>query len=223
MGGGGALRYAASYPGTFGYAGSLSGSLDSWLDRRTPDCKFGDPDEQAVVWHDRNPTDLAANLAGVRVFVRVGDGTPGPLDSSDDPLEQVRLATEAGAHVMAEHFVAALEAAGVRSLDFATYPGSHQRAYWSRELPGLLSWLDAQLRDPVPERRAFHVHSAHRWFSAWGWTFAFAQPPSTPADVRVDGHRLVLTAAGRVRVTAPGGRARTLDPGPVPRRIRATL
>jgi diacylglycerol O-acyltransferase/trehalose O-mycolyltransferase len=72
--GGGGVKYAAAYPGMFGYAASFSGEiypeLPEALAFQTPNCKFGDPATEAVVWRDNDPTILAANLRGVRLFIR---------------------------------------------------------------------------------------------------------------------------------------------------------
>jgi diacylglycerol O-acyltransferase / trehalose O-mycolyltransferase len=210
MGGGGAMKYAAAFPGTFGYAASLSGSLDPWIDRRDPSCKAGDPEKHEVVWLDNSPTALAGNLRGVRLFVRSGDGTPGPFDppfAPADPLDalvwRTRLVTEGGAHVMAERFVAALRAERVGGLDLEYYHGSHSRPYWSLELGELVRWLGAQLRDPPGMRRAFAVESARERFSAWGWSFVARRSVREFVRVRVDHGRLTLRGRGRLEVLTP--------------------
>src|SRR4029453_17070935 len=82
MGGHGALKYAAEFPGTFGYAGSFSGPVHPGLalyQQFVQQCTWGDPAVDQVYWRDNDPTDLAANLRGVDLFVRSGDGNPGPL------------------------------------------------------------------------------------------------------------------------------------------------
>ena len=81
MGGGGAAKYAAEYPGTFGYVGAFSGETHPLLpvavNFQTKSCKWGDPVAQLTRWRDNDSTYLAPNLRGVRVFIRSGDGTPG--------------------------------------------------------------------------------------------------------------------------------------------------
>ncbi|MBN1528477.1 MAG: hypothetical protein JW895_05420 [Thermoleophilaceae bacterium] len=220
MGGGGAVKYAAAFPGTFGYAASLSGSLDPSIDRRNPSCKAGDPDEHEVVWRDNSPTALAGNLRGVRLFVRSGDGTPGPFDPASapsDPVEAViwrtRLATEAGAHVMAERFAAEIRRQRVGGLDLRFYRGSHSRPYWRRELAQALRWLDAQLRRPPRRRRSFTVASARESFSAWGWTFRARRRVREFAYVRVGHGRLTVRGSGRLDVTTPGRRRFSISLG----------
>jgi S-formylglutathione hydrolase FrmB len=216
MGGTGAMKYAGEFPGTFGYAGSFSGGLDAAVGRgRDGNCKWGEFPRDEVVWRDNNPTDLAPNLRGVRLYVRSGDGTPGPFDTPSGPLTPTRLATEAGAHVMAQNFVAAARKAKVAGVDADFYPGSHSHPYWQREFRGFVAWLRAQLRDRVTAPSAFTVASAHIAFSAWGWSFGVAGRPAREfLYVRKTRSRLTLRGSGRVRVRPPRGRAFDVDLGP---------
>jgi len=207
--GGGGVKYAAAYPGTFGYAGSFSGEIYPELPEavavQTPNCKFGDPATEEVVWRDNDPTILAANLRGVRLFVRSGDGTPGPYDSPTEPADpfealvwRTRLAIEYGAGLMAKAFLAAAGQQGI-PVDAEMYPGSHSKPYWAREMPEFFSWLGAQLSHPVKERRTFSVESARRWFTAWGWTFQMNRRVREVLYVHVaKGRRVRLTGSGRV-------------------------
>jgi diacylglycerol O-acyltransferase/trehalose O-mycolyltransferase len=211
MGGGGAVKYAAEYPGTFGYAGSFSGSLDPTVGiGRSKNCVRGDPATQEVVWRDNSPTALAANLRGVRLFVRSGDGMPGPYDSPTPPADpaertrwQIRLLTEAGAHRMAQNFLAALQQAGIAGADARFSPGSHSQPYWQRDLVEFAGWLRGQLQRPPAPPRAFTVASAHRVFTAWGWSFAAHRAVREFAYLDVTGDRLTVTGSGGVDVVTP--------------------
>lgn len=211
MGGSGAIKYAAEFPGTFGYAASLSGGLDSFVARGlVQDCKWGEFPRDAVVWRDNNPTDLAPNLRGVRLFVRSGDGRPGPFDSPTQPQDPLaggvwltRLVIEAGAHQMAEHFLVALRRAGVHGVNAHFYRGSHSHPYWRHQLPGLVAWLRVQFRHPPRARRSFAVASAHPFFTAWGWRFRLRQHTREFIHVRVRGRRLTVKGRGRLEVTVP--------------------
>ncbi|WP_119731086.1 alpha/beta hydrolase [Thermomonospora amylolytica] len=95
-GGRAALAYAARHPGLFRAAASFSGPLHllhtdpGRLDG--PDLVrlaaeiawpgadwtriWGDPVEQRLVWRQHNPYDLAGRLAGVRLYLSAGDGSP---------------------------------------------------------------------------------------------------------------------------------------------------
>jgi diacylglycerol O-acyltransferase/trehalose O-mycolyltransferase len=211
MGGGGAVKYAARNPGTFGYAGSLSGSLDLTVGMgRSKNCMRGDPAQQEVVWRDNNPTAVAGNLRGVRLFVRSGDGTPGPYDSPTPPADpaerltwQVRLLTEAGAHRMAQNFLAALRQAGIPGADARFSPGSHSRPYWQRDLRDFAGWLRGQLRRPPAPPPAFRVDSARDAFTAWGWSFRTHRAVREFTYLGIDGDRLSATGSGRLDVATP--------------------
>jgi S-formylglutathione hydrolase FrmB len=214
MGGGGAMKYSAAYPGTFGYAGSFSGEIDPELPEaqafQTPNCKFGDPATEEVLWRDNDVTNLAANLRGVRLFVRSGDGKPGPYDSPTQPADpgeaflwQTRLLTEYGAGLMAKAFLAATGRLGI-PVEAEIYPGSHSKPYWEREMPEFFAWLGTQLAHPVKDRRTFSVESARRWFTSWGWTFRVTRSVREFLYVHAShGRRLRLTGSGRVAISSP--------------------
>ncbi|XNL80168.1 esterase family protein [Actinomadura madurae] len=161
MGGLGALAYAARHRGFFRAAASFSGpvhtlhrdpsgldvadlvelgvaigapSLD-WTD------VWGDPDRQRVVWRQHNPFDLAGRLAGVRVHVSAGDGTPGPYDprpaTGTDILEVL-------AHTVSLEFAGKLKKLGI-PVTTHFYRGTHSWPYWRRELRATLPALLAEI------------------------------------------------------------------------------
>ena len=211
MGGTGAMKYAAEYPGTFGAAGSFSGGIDLSVARsRDHTCKFGQYPRDAVVWRDNDPTVLAGNLRGVRLFVRSGDGTPGPFDAPVKPADpiagtiwQIRLLVEAGANLMAEHFVAAARHAGVTGIDVRSYHGSHSHPYWRRELGAFRPWLRAQFRHPAHRPTSFSVASAHRSFTAWEWTFRTDRRTRAFLHLHVVARRLVAKGSGQLHAVTP--------------------
>ncbi len=125
MGGFGAMSYAARHPRLFRAAASFSGALDTLYPSPTsPFIRslnilaiggWGDPVENADVWRAHNPTDLAAKLRGVALFISTGDGTQGgPLGDFDVPIA---YAIEAVVGLMSQNFAAALDVAGVPHTD----------------------------------------------------------------------------------------------------------
>ena len=84
MGGLGAMLYAAHSPHLFRAAASFSGVLDtlSTTDWQFPPEAWGNRTQQAKVWRQHNPTDRAADLRGISLFVSYGNGDPGPLDAA---------------------------------------------------------------------------------------------------------------------------------------------
>ncbi len=151
MGGFGAMSYAARHPDLFTSASSYSGALgvDSPFaqivvdvpaaeDGGKPGQVMGTVAENEVLWRGHSPTDLAANLRGLRIAFFTGDGRPGPLDAGDgfDALE-------AQARLTAVGFADRLDSLGI-PYTFGDYgPGHHTWAYFRRslatDLPGIMA------------------------------------------------------------------------------------
>jgi S-formylglutathione hydrolase FrmB len=215
MGGGGATKYAAQYPGTFGYVATFSGEADPLLPLalsfQTPNCRWGSPAVHPALWRGNDSTDLAGNLRGVRVFIRSGTGRAGPFDGPAPPPRSVagvvwglRLAIEYGAHLENEDFVRALSGAGVTAVDVRFFPGSHFLPYWQRDTHELVAWLRASFRRPVRTPATISVRSIARSFSAWGWSFTVRRNVTEFLYVGVHGSTLTLTGSGQVSVSTPG-------------------
>jgi hypothetical protein len=209
------MKYAGAHPGLFGAAGSFSGAVDTdlpayfttvnfiwdltYLPGYGPPahCTWGDPVTQELVWQDNDPTYLAPNLAGTRLFLGSGNGQPGPLDppwATTDPLETV-------VWNMNQAFDAALGAAGIeRTTDFYG-PGTHIYPYFIRELPRFLIWLAPMLGKPVGAPHGFAMRSARPAFSAWDWTFtAHRDVKEFTYLTGVDSSGLTVTGSGRLDV-----------------------
>jgi S-formylglutathione hydrolase FrmB len=136
MGGFGALSYAARHPGFFKAAASYSGVVHPLGDvelvqsiardqGEDPDALWGDPQAQRAVWAAHDPTELAAELRGTRVFVSIGDSgfVERTLWRQNDALRK------------------ALRRAGVpATLHFYAH-GTHDWPYWQRELHRSLPML----------------------------------------------------------------------------------
>jgi S-formylglutathione hydrolase FrmB len=148
MGGLGAIDYAARHPGMFAAAASFSGVLHPlaspayWLglfSAYAPDERdvWGDPRIDRANWAAHDPTELAARLRGVRLFVSSGNGRPGPLDppaTKRNPVERVVYAeSRAFARRLRELRIPA-------RVDFYG-PGTHDWPYWQRELQRALPTL----------------------------------------------------------------------------------
>jgi diacylglycerol O-acyltransferase / trehalose O-mycolyltransferase len=238
-GGGGATHYAADNPGLFGAVGSFSGANDNleqypiyptlseglWLATDAPGdgpdghCTWGDPYTQRVVWQDNNPTYLASNLRGTRLWLASGNGLPGPLDPAlgPDPTNPGQELANAGGVVadglteaeiwdMTKSFVRALNAAGIPHTDYFYGPGTHSWPYWRRDLTRFLAWLSPQVGRPESRPPEFSFRTADQGFAAWGWRFQI-----TGRDVRefvylshVGHSGLDALGSGRLIVRTPG-------------------
>jgi diacylglycerol O-acyltransferase / trehalose O-mycolyltransferase len=161
MGGLGAMVYAARRPRMFRAAASFSGALHPlhepsfWLglfSSQTSDrlAIWGDPGTDRRTWERHDPTELAAQLRGIPLFVSSGDGSPGPFDAPDrgvDPIEQE-------VHAESRAFVRRLAELGIH-VDADFYgPGVHDWTYFGRELerslPLLLGPLGVRMPDSPP-------------------------------------------------------------------------
>jgi S-formylglutathione hydrolase FrmB len=151
MGGFGAMSYAARHPRLFRAAASFSGALDTLYP--SPTAPFirslnilalggwGDPVENADVWRAHNPTDLAAKLRGMAIFISTGNGMQGgPFPDINVPLA---YAIEAVVGTMSQNFAAALDAAGVPHTDNFYGAGYHFWPFWERELHAVLPQIMA--------------------------------------------------------------------------------
>lgn len=157
MGGYGALLYAGHRPDMFRAVASYSGPVHllhpesvarwrlafadpagaSYLDL------WGDPATQRANWERHDPYQLAGLLRPMPVFLSCGDGEPGPLDGPD--TSDVDRDTEAFDRVLNVSLAGELRRQGV-PVETHFYRGTHQPAYWERELHRSLPMLLAALR-----------------------------------------------------------------------------
>lgn len=242
-GGGGAAKYAAEHPGLFGFVGSFSGAVDTdlvdsavdWyagagtLGGGNPDatCTFGDPNTapsagsgassgQRYYWEDNDPTAEAANLAGTKIWLASGTGTPGPLDGAlPAPVLQVDSAIEAVVDDMSHHFVASLRSAGLGAEVTTDFYGDgiHDWSYWQNDLREFLAWLSPQLGRSRTAPSAFSFENARINSSAWGWTFAHHSGLSVP-NVNTAEEFVYLSRVSRSGFTAAGHGSLTVTTPP---------
>ena len=159
MGGLGAMSYAARHRGLFRAAASFSGAVDtryvepvSGIGFNIFHDMFGTPDDRVwgnqvtdeATWRAHNPTDRAADLGGVELFVATGTGTPGG-PAGDDPSNPGGYFIEQVIFQMNLSFGRALDAAGVPSRRDFYLGGYHGWPYWEREL----HWALPQIVDVI--------------------------------------------------------------------------
>lgn len=116
---------------------------------------WGDPVRQRAIWEAHDPAHLADRLAGVPIRLSCGDGRLGPLDAPDtlpdehipgleDPSApfpaDVLSPTEAIMREENEALAPLLRAAGAR-VTTRFHVGTHDPAYWARELHASLPML----------------------------------------------------------------------------------
>ena len=242
-GGGGAMKYAAANPGTFGAAGAFSGAVDTdlswpsypaasealWLATLYPaygpegHCTWGDFIAQQVIWRDNEATYKATNLRGTALWMAAGDGTQGPYDPSPtfDP-------TEWTVNQMTQALMAQLDGAKIPYTAELYGPGTHTWPYWKRDLAHFLGWLRPRIGHAPPVPARFDVRAARPHFTAWGWDF------TAHRDVRefdyitsVSAAGLDAVGSGTLDVVTPPvyapGRLYTVGRAGADRRLRFTI
>jgi S-formylglutathione hydrolase FrmB len=232
MGGFGAMSHAARHPDLFAAAASFSGAVDTNnpLDIAvTPVAPFGQRATQEVRWRAHNPWDLAANLRGLKLVIRTGNGQPGgPFGGGD--------IVETAVHEMSVSFHDRLVQLGIPSLWDDYGPGGHDWPYWQRDLRETLPQMMAVFAHPEPPPSSFAFTAVEPRYGVYGWSVTLARPALEFSTLRVTGRNgFSITGSGTATVTtAPlygsdkrmialvGGRAAGVAPAP-DGRITVTL
>jgi diacylglycerol O-acyltransferase / trehalose O-mycolyltransferase len=142
LGGYGSIIYAERNPGFFKAAASYSGVLDvtAYL-QHVPDADaaaiWGDDGAGNSTLADTNPINDVADLKGTDLYISFGNGEPGPLDPPNTDFDQLEAWVGEGD----EHFLGALDAAGIPATTDAYGAGTHSWNYWDRELRNSLPLL----------------------------------------------------------------------------------
>jgi S-formylglutathione hydrolase FrmB len=150
MGGFGAMSYAARHPDLFGFAASFSGAVDllhpgitavvtisPLAHQGAPGDVFGPRVVEEARWRAHNPVDLAANLRGVEIQLRTGNGQPGGRHGGGpDPQEMGVSQATATLHRR-------LDALGIPHLYVDYGPGAHTWPYWRDDLAATLPEITA--------------------------------------------------------------------------------
>ncbi|HWA65792.1 MAG TPA: alpha/beta hydrolase family protein [Mycobacteriales bacterium] len=235
MGGFGATSLAARNPGMFSVVGSFSGADD--IDYDAPyeavilegtspvftggvptTCIWGDPLTHRIGWESADPTYLAPDLAGTRLYLATGNGTPGPLDDLTNPTGIATAAAGGAVELdiseMNAGFVSALNAAHVPHTDYFYGAGTHSWGYWERDLRRFIPFLVRGWRHPDPAPSSFSDLSAATRFTAWGWTFVVHRSVEEFTYLRdVTSQGFEAAGSGTLRATDPHGRTFTVSLG----------
>jgi S-formylglutathione hydrolase FrmB len=166
MGGYGAITYAAQHPDLFGAAASFSGALDTNNPGDiavTPPATYGPRSTEELNWRAHNPLDLAANLRGVNLTLRTGNGQPGGPFGGGDVVEVV-------VHQMNVAFHDRLLKLGIRSIWDDYGPGGHDWPYWRRDLRQTLPWLMRLFEHPKPPPSSFSYTADAPKYEVYGWS-----------------------------------------------------
>ncbi|MEU7056131.1 alpha/beta hydrolase family protein [Streptomyces sp. NPDC046197] len=157
-GGLGALNYAARHPGSYRFAGSLSGIVDisdpgmqfaigvtCLREGVDPVRLWGRPDAQKAIWNAHNPSRMVSRFGKTWVYLYAATGAPGGLEERFNPAASL-LERPLGNPTYA--FARELRRAEVKVTTDLFRPGTHSWPYWQRELhrmwPSVLSALGAR-------------------------------------------------------------------------------
>lgn len=146
---------------------------------------FGDPIQDEVWWHGRNPTDLAPNLGGVDVWHASGDGKPRPDEVTPDDLQGDPAAVAvnavvkpvfAGQAVVVETLARRHNDSFDRALTEASIPHTYRARpgiHWDEyAVADLHEWFPVMLEAfGAPAPQSFDYRSVDDTFSVWGWGF----------------------------------------------------
>ena len=200
MGGFGTMSYAARHPDTFAAAASFSGALDTnnLADIAvTPSSVFGPRATQEVRWRAHNPWDLAANLRGLNLTIRTGNGLPGGPYGGGDPVE-------IAVHQMNVSLHDRLQALGISSLWDDYGPGGHDWPYWERDLRETLPTLMAVFAHPKPAPSHFTFTAVEPRYAVYGWSVDIKRPALEFSTLHLTGrHGFKITGSGSAIVTTP--------------------
>ncbi|MEA2412633.1 MAG: diacylglycerol O-acyltransferase / trehalose O-mycolyltransferase [Thermoleophilaceae bacterium] len=206
MGGEATMYYASQRPGYFGSAAAFSPPLSiqrtEWpagFNTQGQDFTtvFGDVGGFYATGH--NPLKLVDNLRWTRLFVGVGDGSPG---SPDDVSNGFGQAAERELRMHADDFVPAARAAGA-DVTYEVHAGVHDWPYWRTFLSDAITWGFFRPVRTSPSKWTYKT--VMRRGEAWGYSFVFAAPPGEVETFSRAGGRLRAAGSGRVTVRGPGG------------------
>jgi hypothetical protein len=168
----------------------------------TPGAIFGLRATEEVRWRGHNPWDLAENLAGLALWVRTGNGSPGgPFAGTPDTFDPV----EYDVHDQSTSFHNQLLALGIPHLWDDYGPGSHSWPYWQRDLRETLPEIMATFAHPPAPPSRFSFTAIEPRYEAYGWTVAIARPALEFSELRGAGPGgFDLRGSGAGTVTTAG-------------------
>jgi S-formylglutathione hydrolase FrmB len=212
-----AMVFAARHPELFAVAGSFSGFVDPYepvgfqvaqLFAQDDDqlCGasvdwtgfWGDPVTHPMGWLAHDPTDLAASLRDVSLYISTGNGQGCPGDPPPDPFLSF---AESTVHDMSVALVQALVSSGSNPTTSFRDCGIHQFSNVNLDLPAFWSQMLAAFGRRPPSQ--FDYRTGDALAEAWGWQFT-ADPARAPEFLDVRGASIrgvTLTGSGSQKVS----------------------
>jgi S-formylglutathione hydrolase FrmB len=209
MAGFGSSFLATQRPGYFGTLVPMSGLVSI----RRPEVEQGLSAISGVPYGDvwgawdgfyaegHDPLTLVPNLSHTKVILRTGNGVPRPGVPADE-RDLASGALEAYLLTQNEEFAAALRDAGV-DVDYRSHEGVHDWPYWREDIAEARA-IGLFRRVPRSPGRWTYSTVAQRG-RAWGFRFAFAQPPTELVTLERRGSTLSGAGSGSVVLRRRGG------------------
>jgi hypothetical protein len=168
----------------------------------TPGAIFGLRPTEEVRWRGHNPWDLAENLAGIALWVRTGNGSPGgPYAGTPDTFDPV----EYDVHDQSTSFHNRLLALGIPHLWDDYGPGTHAWPYWQRDLRETLPEVMQAFGHPPAPPSPFSFTAIEPRYAAYGWNVVLARPALEFSELRNAGPGgFDLAGSGSATVTTAG-------------------
>ncbi len=214
------MSYAARHPDLFSIALSFSGAPDvafdataralvtpvinlteTVLDHVPANSMFGPRATEELNWAAHDPTTLAANLRGMKLFMFTGNGRPGPLDRAGNRGTD---AIESGVEQLTTMLHARLRALRIPSFFDDYGPGTHSWPYWTRDLRESIGPIMTDFAHPAPAPARITYTSADPAYSVFGWRVTMhrkAAEFSTLAGAGTGG--FMLRGSGSATVITP--------------------
>jgi S-formylglutathione hydrolase FrmB len=214
------MSYAARHPDLFETALAFSGAPDIaydtaaqllarpvilatevGLDGVAPFSFFGNPLTDELNWAAHDPTTLANNLRGMKLFLYAGNGVPGPLDKGLNPAGAV---IEGGVYQLTKMFHARLQALGIPSVLDLYGDGTHSFPYWARDLRWSIGPIMADFAHPPPTPDPVTYTTDEPVYSVFDWQVTIQRTVaefSTLSDASATGFK--LSGSGSATVVTP--------------------
>jgi S-formylglutathione hydrolase FrmB len=222
QGGFGSTTYAARHPDTFVSVASFSGAPDIdynplvatgatmvieatafGLDQVQPDAMFGSRATNEINWQGHDPATLVTNLRNTDVWLYTATGAPGPYDPT--PPDFGAMGIEALTYGSTNSFVQRAQQQGVPVHVNDYRFGTHQFAYWARDLREYLVPLMATFASPPAPPPTTNYQSVDSTWTQWGWSVSFTRQAAQQLSslTGATGGGFTLHGSGHATVTTP--------------------